>query len=61
MSIAWWIQTVISAATSAMQGGLQMSRSLMRMLRKRGATFLPPEDETYIDEVFSYIFAAAGF
>ena len=61
MSIAWYIQTVISAATSAMQGGLQMARALMRMGRKKGVKFLPADHETYIDEVAAYIFAGLGF
>lgn len=61
MSIAWYIQTVISAATSAMQGGLQMARALMRMGRKRGVKFLPADHETYIDEGAAYIFAGLGF
>ena len=61
MSVAWYIQTVISAATSAMQGGLQMARALMRMGRKRGVKFLPADHETYIDEVAAYIFAGLGF
>jgi len=61
MSIAWYIQTIISAATSAMQGGLQMARALMRMGRKRGVKFLPADHETYIDEVAAYIFAGLGF
>ena len=61
MSIAWYIQTVILAATSAMQGGLQMARALMRMGRKKGVKFLPADHETYIDEVAAYIFAGLGF
>jgi hypothetical protein len=65
MSIAWSIQRVISAVTSAMEGGLIMSRSIMKFLHKRGWTLwglIPANHEdTYLDEVMSYAFAGIGF
>lgn len=61
MSIAWYIQSIISAFTSALQGGLIVSRALMRIGRKKGFDFIPPDEDSMIDEVSSYVIAAAGF
>jgi len=61
VSIAWYIQSVISAFTSALEGGLIVSRTLMRIGRKRGFNFIPPENETVIDEISSYVIAGLGF
>lgn len=65
MSIAWGIERVIAAFTSACEGGLMMSRSIMAACYKHGWTFggLIPEnhEDTSIDEVMSYVFAGLGF
>ena len=65
MSIAWYIQTIISAFTSALEGGLSMARAILKLLVKNGYTlkgWIPTNHEdTTIDEVLSYVFAAAGF
>merc|ERR1712150_255811 len=62
MSLAWYIQTIISAVGSAMRGGLMMSRSLMKLAYKNGWKFVPQDDkDTNIDEFASYTFAAVGF
>jgi len=57
MSIAWKIQEVISAFTSACVGGLIMSRALMHFMYKGKMN----QEETNADEVASYVFAALGF
>jgi len=65
MSIAWYIQRVISAVHSGMRGGLLFWQSLMAFSYNRGWRFggLIPEDpdDTYIDDVLSWPLAAAGF
>lgn len=62
MSLAWYIQTIISAVGSAMRGGLMMSRSLMKLAYKNGWKFVPQDDkDTNIDEYVSYGLAAVGF
>jgi len=65
ISIAWFIQSVISAFTSAATGGLMMARATYDALVYRKITLggLMPTDheDTAIDEVFSYVFAALGF
>jgi hypothetical protein len=64
MSIAWKLQSVISAFTSALTGGLIMARAIYAFCSERNIRFagMVPNnhEETYIDEVFSYIFAACG-
>ena len=65
MSIAWYIQSVISAFTSALAGGLMMARATYRALIHRKITFgglLPADHEnSMVDEGLSYLFAALGF
>jgi len=62
ISIAWYIEAVRSAFTSALNGGLVMSRALMKIARKRGVSFVPEKHEdTSMDEIASYVFAALGF
>jgi hypothetical protein len=65
MSIAWRLQSVISAFTSALAGGLIMARAIYNFCSARNITFfgMVPNnhEESYIDELLSYIFAAAGF
>jgi hypothetical protein len=65
MSIAWKLQSVISAFTSALAGGLMMSRAIYNYCSEHNISFfgMTPNkhEETYIDEIFQYVFAAAGF
>lgn len=56
VSLAWRIQTVISAATSAMAGGLIISRAILLIVAKG-----KDHNDTRVDEAASYIFAGAGF
>lgn len=57
ISIAWKIQTVISAFTSALAGGLIMSRALIRIRFKGDKN----HEDTYTDEIVSYVFGGLGF
>jgi len=62
MSLAWYIQTIISALGSAMRGGLILARSLMKLAHQNGWKFVPEDDkQTHIDEYASYAFAFLGF
>ena len=65
MTIAWSIQTVISALTSALQGGLITARAILRIANKRGSDlfgFIPKDDkDTHIDEVIGFSLAILGF
>jgi hypothetical protein len=65
MSIAWYLQTVISAFTSALSGGLVMARAAYDFCLSRGYKLwgIVPDkhEESYLDEALSYVFAAAGF
>lgn len=56
MSIAWSIQTIVSAVSSAMAGGLIMSRCIMKIVAKE-----KDHNDTMADEIASYGFAAVGF
>ena len=64
MSIAWYINTIISAVTSALTGALLISRSLLKIAHRHGVTLnglIPKDDkETYIDEALSYLMAFLG-
>lgn len=57
MSIAWKIQTVISAFTSALAGGLIMSRAMLLIAFKGNKG----HEDTSADEIASYVFAGLGF
>eukprot|EP00548_Thalassiothrix_antarctica_P005822 CAMPEP_0194146622 /NCGR_PEP_ID=MMETSP0152-20130528/21114_1 /TAXON_ID=1049557 /ORGANISM="Thalassiothrix antarctica, Strain L6-D1" /LENGTH=326 /DNA_ID=CAMNT_0038847183 /DNA_START=103 /DNA_END=1080 /DNA_ORIENTATION=+ len=64
ISIAWFIQTLQSAVTSAMYGGHIMADALLHICVKRGWTLggwiTDDLDKTYADEIIMYIFAALG-
>jgi len=60
MSIAFYIQRIISAFSSALRGGLQTARALLRMAVKRGLWEGKHED-TYLDEALGWTLAALGF
>jgi hypothetical protein len=62
MSLAWRIQRVLTASSSAVAGGLLCSRALLRMaarrlpwLQRRG-----PIEATYLDEILGFGLAALG-
>ena len=57
MSIAWKIQSVISAFTSALAGGLIMSRAMFLIFFKGKKD----HEDTNADEIASYVFAGLGF
>lgn len=65
MSIAWTVQSIVSALSSACEGGLIISRTGLKILVDKGITLggIIPEDdtETEIDEYASYILAMFGF
>jgi hypothetical protein len=65
MSVAWFIQRVVSAFTSAIRGGLMCVRHLMQYAIKNGITlggFIPVDDkDTYLDEAAGWTLAAIGF
>lgn len=65
MSIAWQVQTVISAFTSALKGGLMMALATYQfcIYRKINPFGLIPPDhsKSVVDEGLSYVFAALGF
>lgn len=65
MSIAWYIQSVITGFTSALKGGLMMARAFYQFCIYRGFTLggLIPEDhsKSVVDEGLSYLFAGLGF
>ena len=57
ISIAWKIQTVISAFTSAIAGGLIMSRAILAITSKDKKD----HEDTKVDEIAAYGLAGAGF
>ncbi len=57
ISIAWKIQTVLSAFASALAGGLIMSRAMLLVFYKGKKD----HGETMVDEIASYALAALGF
>lgn len=65
MSIAFYVQAVISAFTSALEGGLIMARTLLRVAHKKGYTLFglvkENHEDSSLDEYLSYAFAAMGF
>jgi len=64
MSIAWYLQRVISATASALTGGLLMARAFYQWCLKHKFTLfgLIPEnhEDTSADEIMSYLFAGLG-
>lgn len=76
MNIAWRIQRVLTASTSAMAGGLMFSRAILRMLSKKGIRLFglivrQEEDEddgtlinsveSPLEEIIGFSVAALGF
>ena len=60
ISIAWFLQRVISAFHSAIRGGTMCSRNLMHYFGKRGIIPHINHEDTYIDEVVGFILAGLG-
>jgi len=64
MSIAWYMQTFISAVASALIGSLMISQALITILQQKSIIteeMLPKDlDSTQVDEVASYGIAALG-
>jgi len=64
ISIAWYIQAVISAVTSALIGALMISRAILTISRNKQSALkkVIPEDlgDTMMDEYMSYALAALG-
>jgi hypothetical protein len=64
MSLAWRIQRVLTAYTSAIAGGLMCSRALFRILRKRRIRLfglIPKDlDKSFLDEFLGFIIASFG-
>jgi hypothetical protein len=65
MSIAWYIQSVRSAFASALIGGLMMARAAYAALVERninlGGMLKDNHEDSMVDEMLSYVFAALGF
>jgi len=59
ISIAWWIQRVISAFHSAIRGGLIFGRELVNYLHEKGVVNWK-DDDTYMDEAVGWAVAALG-
>jgi hypothetical protein len=64
IQIAWRIQRVLTASTSAVLGGMMASKALFRMIRRYGfPNFGPSTDEkesTVMVEFFGYALAVVG-
>lgn len=63
MRVAWRLQRVLTASTSAVLGGLMFSRAIVRMLHKRGVHMVgvsANEETTLLDEALGLTVAAAG-
>lgn len=60
ITIAWWVQRVISAFHSAIRGGLMFSRGVVNFLHERGTISFSDED-SQIDEYAGWALAAVGF
>jgi hypothetical protein len=65
ISIAFYVQSLVSGLASALRGGLLMARATYQFLvyRKINLFGLIPDDnsESVLDEALSYIFAGLGF
>lgn len=59
ISIAWFIQRIISALHSALRGGLMCSRNILKYLSAMKIYELD-ENDTYLDEIVGYGLAVLG-
>jgi len=60
ISIAWWIQRVISAFHSAIRGGIMCTRYLLEFAKEKGYVKWDTEG-THMDEMAGWVVAALGF
>lgn len=59
VSLAFWLQRIISAVHSAINGGQMFTTALCRYLNKNGVISFDP-DNSNLDEMAGYIIAAVG-
>eukprot|EP00747_Dinoflagellata_sp_TGD_P024135 gnl/TRDRNA2_/TRDRNA2_130342_c1_seq1.p1 gnl/TRDRNA2_/TRDRNA2_130342_c1~~gnl/TRDRNA2_/TRDRNA2_130342_c1_seq1.p1 ORF type:complete len:343 (+),score=81.68 gnl/TRDRNA2_/TRDRNA2_130342_c1_seq1:87-1115(+) len=60
ITIAWWIQRIISASHAAIRGGLLCARALVNYLHQQGKLQMDDKN-TYLDEYSGWALAAVGF
>lgn len=60
ISMAWFLQRIISAVHSAIRGGVMVSKNLLEYLSKMGYLHINHE-ETFIDEIVGYGLAVTGY
>jgi hypothetical protein len=60
ISVAWFLQRVISAFHSAVRGGTMCSRNLLNYLGKRGIIPEINHEDTYLDEIVGAALAGLG-
>merc|ERR1712196_540847 len=61
ISVAFWLQTYISAFQAAMRGGLMASRGAMSYMISKGWLPNVKHEDTYMDEIAGYTIAGLGF
>lgn len=59
ITIAWFIQKIVSSVQSAIRGGLLFSRSVLKYLNDKGYIQFNDED-SYLDEIIGWIIAFYG-
>mmetsp|Transcript_53999 Transcript_53999/g.150177 ORF Transcript_53999/g.150177 Transcript_53999/m.150177 type:complete len:469 (-) Transcript_53999:112-1518(-) len=61
ISVAWWIERVISAFHSAIRGGLLFARHLLAFCNEKGYLKFEDHNKSYLDEMIGWSIAAFGF
>lgn len=66
LTLAWRIQRILTASTSAIAGGALFARSLLRMLNRRGVLTLGdvrhnPEDTSLVENLVGFTVGSLGF
>lgn len=59
ISIAWFIQRIISSVQSAIRGGLMFSRNILNFAKKQGY-FPSYNEDDYLDEILGWFVAFCG-
>jgi len=59
ITMAWWVQRVVSAFHSAIRGGLMCGKYVVNYMHEKGY-LKSGDDQTYMDEAIGWIIAAAG-
>ena len=59
ISIAWFVQRIMSSVHSAIRGGHMLSKNVLEYLNKMGYLQMKNED-TYLDEILGYAVAVIG-